>query len=133
MFSYSHLVSYYLESNCVNKISHIRWRNWEHVDRRYKYLTLAHFRKALHDLQEGQFVWVAYAVDRVDPDIIPPDIYMHSVCWSATMPLVCFECIEWHATDRYRRQFSFVQGVPHQERNLNKAHGEVMTGPKNLN
>ncbi|QHN97887.1 uncharacterized protein DS421_18g631220 [Arachis hypogaea] len=78
-----------------------------------RYLTLAHFRKTLDDLQEGQFVWVAYAVDCVDQDIIPPDIYMHSVCWSATVPLVSFECIEWHATDRYRRQFGFVQGVPH--------------------
>ncbi|RYR22347.1 hypothetical protein Ahy_B03g067638 [Arachis hypogaea] len=67
--------------------------------------------KTLDDLQEGQFVWVAYAVDRVDPDIIPPDIYMHSVCWSATVSL----------------------GVPHQEQNLNKAHGEVLIGPKNLN
>ncbi|QHO00985.1 Serine/threonine protein phosphatase 7 long form isogeny [Arachis hypogaea] len=100
-----------------------RWRNWERGDRHYRYLTLAHFRKALDDLQEGQwivimsllylsqFVWVAYAVDRVDPDIIPPDIYMHSVLWSATVPL----------------------GVPHQERNLDKAHGEVLIGPKNLN
>ncbi|XP_020967422.1 protein MAIN-LIKE 1-like [Arachis ipaensis] len=30
-----------------------RWRNWERRDRRYRYLTLAHFRKALDDLQEG--------------------------------------------------------------------------------
>ncbi|RYR65768.1 hypothetical protein Ahy_A03g011693 [Arachis hypogaea] len=78
-----------------------RWCNWEHGDRHYRYLTLVHFRKALDDLQEGHFVWVAYAVDRVDPDIISPDIYMHSVCWSSTMPLVSFECIEWHAIDRY--------------------------------
>ncbi|QHN80525.1 uncharacterized protein DS421_20g678960 [Arachis hypogaea] len=114
-------------------ISHIRWHNWERGDCRYRYLTLVHFRKALDDLQEGHFVWVAYAVNRVDPDIIPPNIYMHSVCWSATVPLVCFECIEWHATDRYRRHFDFVQGVSHQERNLDKAHREVLTGPKNLN
>ncbi|RYQ93161.1 hypothetical protein Ahy_B09g099442 [Arachis hypogaea] len=110
-----------------------RWRNWERGDRQYRYLTLAHFRKAFDELQEGQFVWVAYAVDRVDPNIIPAKIYMQSVVWSATVPLVSFECIEWHATDRYRRQFGFVQGVPHQERNLDKAHGEVLTGPKNLN
>ncbi|XP_020968889.1 protein MAINTENANCE OF MERISTEMS-like [Arachis ipaensis] len=96
-------------------------------------MKLAHFRKAFDDLQEGQFVWVAYSVDRVDPDIIPADIYMHSVVWSATVPLVSFEWIEWHATDRCRRQFGFVQGVPHQERNLDKAHEEVLTGPKNLN
>ncbi|XP_072058204.1 serine/threonine-protein phosphatase 7 long form homolog [Arachis hypogaea] len=122
-----------LKSNCVNEISHIRWRNWEHGDRRYGYLTLDHFRKALDDLQEGQFVWVAYVVDRVDPDIIPAEIYMHSIVWSATVPLVSFECIEWHATDRFRRQFDFVQGVPHQEQNLDKTHREVLTGPKNLN
>ncbi|RYQ83926.1 hypothetical protein Ahy_B10g102813 [Arachis hypogaea] len=90
-------------------------------------------RQAFDDLQEGQFVWVAYAVDRVDPDIIPAEIYMHSVVWSATVPLVSFECIEWHATDRFRRQFGFVQRVPHQEQNLDKAHGKVLIGPKNLN
>ncbi|RYR55310.1 hypothetical protein Ahy_A06g030550 [Arachis hypogaea] len=72
-------------------------------------------------------------MDRVDPNIIPPEIYMQSVVWSATVPLVSFECIEWHVTDRVRRQFGFVQGVPNQEQNLDKAHGEVLTGPKNLN
>ncbi|QHO22830.1 uncharacterized protein DS421_12g358460 [Arachis hypogaea] len=110
-----------------------RWRNWERGDRRYRYLKLDHFRKAFDELQEGQFVWVAYAVDRVDPNIIPPEIYMQSVVWSTTVPLVSFECIEWHATDRFRRQFGLVQGQPNQERNLEKAHGEVLTGPKNLN
>ncbi|RYR27905.1 hypothetical protein Ahy_B01g051983 [Arachis hypogaea] len=87
-----------------------------------RYHKLAHFRKALDELQEGQFLWVAYSCDRVDPDIIPAEIYMHSVIWSAT-----------HATDRFRRQFSFIQEVPHQERSLDRAHGEVLTGPKNLN
>nr|XP_029145835.1 uncharacterized protein LOC112723912 [Arachis hypogaea] len=57
---------------------------------------------------------------------------MDSVVWSATVPLVSFECIEWHASDRIRRQFGFIQVVPHQERSLEPAHGEVLTGPKNL-
>ncbi|RYR12568.1 hypothetical protein Ahy_B04g070050 isoform A [Arachis hypogaea] len=64
-----------------------RWRNWDRGDRVCRYLKLAHFRKALDDLQEGQFLWVAYSVDRVDPDIIPVDIYLHSVIWSATVLL----------------------------------------------
>ncbi|RYR68145.1 hypothetical protein Ahy_A03g014614 [Arachis hypogaea] len=76
-----------------------RWRNWERGNRRFRFTKLTHFRKAFDDLQEGQFVWVAYAVDHVDPDVIPADIYMHSVVWSATVPLVSFECIEWHAID----------------------------------
>ncbi|XP_025625413.1 serine/threonine-protein phosphatase 7 long form homolog [Arachis hypogaea] len=67
------------ESNYVNELSHIRWHNWERRDRRFRYFTLEHFRKALDDLQEGQFVWLAYAVDRLDPDIISAGIYMHSV------------------------------------------------------
>ncbi|QHO24099.1 uncharacterized protein DS421_12g369260 [Arachis hypogaea] len=79
-----------------------------------------------------KFVWEAYAVDRIEPDIIPVEIYIDSVVWSATVPLVSFECIEWHATDRFRRQFSFIQGVPHQEWSLDKAYGKVLTGPKNL-
>ncbi|RYR62494.1 hypothetical protein Ahy_A04g020141 [Arachis hypogaea] len=51
-----------------------------------------------------QVVWVAYGVNRIEPDIIPADIYMHSVMWSAT-----------HATNRFRQQFDFIQGFPHQE------------------
>ncbi|KAL4322133.1 hypothetical protein AHAS_Ahas14G0180000 [Arachis hypogaea] len=65
-----------------------RWHNWECGDRVYRYLKLAHFQKALDDLQEGQM---------------------------------------------FRRQFGFVQGVPHQEWNLDRAYGEVLIGPKNLN
>ncbi|RYR31790.1 hypothetical protein Ahy_B01g056701 isoform A [Arachis hypogaea] len=76
------------------------------------------FRKARRVFIK-EFVWVAYGVDHIDPDIIPTDIYMHSVVWSATVPLVSFKCIEWH-------------GVPHQEQNLDKAHEEVLTSPKNL-
>ncbi|RYR12118.1 hypothetical protein Ahy_B04g069656 [Arachis hypogaea] len=87
------------------------WRNWERGDRQYRYLNLAHFRKAFDELQEGHFVWVAYAVDRVNPNIILAEIYMQSVVWSITVSL----------------------GVPNQERNLDKAHGEILTGPKNLN
>ncbi|XP_072066942.1 serine/threonine-protein phosphatase 7 long form homolog [Arachis hypogaea] len=77
-----------------------RWHNWDRGGGCYRYLSLAHFRKAFDDLQEGQFVWQAYAVDRIEPDTIPPKIYIDSVVWSATVPLVSFECIEWHATDR---------------------------------
>ncbi|RYR21105.1 hypothetical protein Ahy_B03g066360 [Arachis hypogaea] len=111
---------------------HIMWHNWERGDRRYRYLSLSHFRKSLDDLQKGQFVWEAYGIDHIEPDIIPTDIYMHSVVWSAMVPLVSFECIEWRATNWFRQQFGFIQGVPHQERSLDKAYRKVLTGPKNL-
>ncbi|QHN85379.1 uncharacterized protein DS421_16g536930 [Arachis hypogaea] len=108
-----------------------RWRNWERENWPYRFPTLADFRRALNGLQEGQFVWEAYAIGRIDPDVIPPDIRQHSAIWSATVLLISFECIEWHASDRLRRQFGLTQGVPHQERDLGEAHGKVLTGPKN--
>ncbi|QHO51693.1 uncharacterized protein DS421_1g33090 [Arachis hypogaea] len=92
---------------------------------------LEHLRGNLDALQEGQFVWEPYAIGRTDPDVIPADIRQHSAIWSATVPLISFECIEWHASDRLRRQFGLTQGVPQQERDLGEAHGQVLTGPKN--
>ncbi|XP_072054943.1 serine/threonine-protein phosphatase 7 long form homolog [Arachis hypogaea] len=107
------------------------WRNWERADQSYRFHSLAHFRRALDYLQERHFIWEAYAIGRIDPDVIPFDIRQHSIIWSATVPLIYFECIEWHAYDRLRRQFGLTQGIPHQERDLGEAHGEVLTGPKN--
>ncbi|QHO28704.1 uncharacterized protein DS421_7g219010 [Arachis hypogaea] len=104
-----------------------RWRNWERENYAYRYHTLAHYRRLLDDLQEGH----AYVIDLVESDVIPVDIRQHSVVWSATMPLISFECVEWHASDRFRRQFGLMQGVPNQERDLGASHGEVLTGPKN--
>ncbi|RYR05664.1 hypothetical protein Ahy_B06g085497 [Arachis hypogaea] len=85
------------------------WCNWERDYRPYRYHSLAHLRRLLDDLQEGQFVWEAYAVDRIEAGVIPADIRHHSVIWSATMPLISFECIEWHASDRLSRQFGLSQ------------------------
>ncbi|RYR24805.1 hypothetical protein Ahy_B02g058353 [Arachis hypogaea] len=96
-----------------------------------RYHSLAHFKRSLDDLQEGQFVWEAYTVDRIEASMIPADIYQHSVIWSAIVSLISFECVEWHASDRLRRQFGLSQGIPHQERDLGVAHGEVLIGPKN--
>ncbi|RYR24593.1 hypothetical protein Ahy_B02g058104 [Arachis hypogaea] len=76
-------------------------------------------RRSLDELQKGQEV---YGVGLIESNIIPVDIYQHSIVWSAT----------WHKTDRLRRQFGLIQGVPHQERSLDRAHEKVMTGPKNI-
>ncbi|XP_015939166.1 uncharacterized protein LOC107464722 [Arachis duranensis] len=74
--------------------------------------------RLLDDLQEGQ----AYGIGDIDPDVIPLDIRHNSVIWSATVPLISFECIEWHASNRVRRQFGLRQGVPNQERDLGASH-----------
>ncbi|QHO57636.1 serine/threonine-protein phosphatase 7 long form homolog [Arachis duranensis] len=104
-----------------------RWRNWEHHNWPYRYHTVAYFRRLL-----DEFVWEAYGVDRIEADVIPEDIRSQSEIWSATVPLILFETLEWHATDRCRTQFGFVQGVPHQERSLDGQHDEILIGSKNL-
>ncbi|RYR40669.1 hypothetical protein Ahy_A09g046421 [Arachis hypogaea] len=87
-----------------------KWHNWKRENRPYRYRTLDHYRRDLDVLQEGHFVWEPYAIGRTDPDVIPPDIRQHSAIWSATVPLISFECIKWHASDRLRRQFGLAQG-----------------------
>ncbi|QHO37872.1 uncharacterized protein DS421_4g115380 [Arachis hypogaea] len=108
-----------------------RWHNWERENWPYRLRKLEHLRGNLDALQEGQFVWEPYAIGQTDPDVIPADIRQHSAIWSATVPLISFECIEWHASDRLRSQFGLTQGIPQQERDLGEAHGQVLTGPKN--
>ncbi|XP_072087152.1 serine/threonine-protein phosphatase 7 long form homolog [Arachis hypogaea] len=103
-----------------------RWCNWERGNYAYRYHTLAHYRRLLDDMQEGH----VYGIDHIEPDVIPVDIRQHSVVCGATVPLISFECVEWHASDRFRRQFGLIQGVPNQERDLGASHGEVLTGPK---
>nr|XP_025628626.1 serine/threonine-protein phosphatase 7 long form homolog [Arachis hypogaea] len=95
-----------------------RWHNWDRQNYPYRYKTLAHYRRLLDDLQEGQ----AYGIGYIDPDVIPLAIRHNSVIWSATVPLISFECIEWHATDRVRRQFGLTQGVPAQGQDLGASH-----------
>ncbi|RYR34875.1 hypothetical protein Ahy_A10g049926 [Arachis hypogaea] len=102
----------------VDDIQIQRWHNWERENWPYRFRTLIHFRRDLDVLQEGQFVWEPYAIGQTDPDVILPNICQHSAIWSATVPFISFECIEWHASDRLRRQFGLTQGIPHQERDL---------------
>ncbi|QHN98076.1 uncharacterized protein DS421_18g632910 [Arachis hypogaea] len=103
------------------------WQNWERENYGYRYHSVPHYRRLLDDMQEGH----AYGIGHVGPDLIPLDIRHNSVIWSARVPLISFECVEWHATDRIRRQFGLNQGVPDQPRDLGASHGEVLTGPKN--
>ncbi|QHN76331.1 uncharacterized protein DS421_19g642950 [Arachis hypogaea] len=108
-----------------------RWRDWERENYGYRYTLLENYRRLLDDLQEGQFVWQPYGIGDIDPDLIPLAIHHNLVLWSARVPLISFECIEWHAIDRVMRQFGMRQGVPTLEQDLGASHGEVLTGPKN--
>ncbi|RYR09712.1 hypothetical protein Ahy_B05g078099 [Arachis hypogaea] len=52
------------------------------------------------------FVWNPYSHERMRNIIVPNEILQHRLTWSATIPLISFEYIEWHASDRVKRKFS---------------------------
>ena len=48
--------------------------------------------------------------------------------WTARVPLVCFNIVEWHFPDRVRRQFGWFQCVPEKPIADRGYHSTVMTG-----
>lgn len=56
-----------------------------------------------------QFLWQPYT-DLVDS--IPEYCMIGSAIWRATVPLICFDVVEWHFPDRVLRQFGMAQLVP---------------------
>ncbi|XP_015967395.1 serine/threonine-protein phosphatase 7 long form homolog [Arachis duranensis] len=110
-----------------------RWNDWEFPSSQYRHWTTNHVRKLLDLIQPDRFVWDVYSHERIAPHLVPDDIREHEVIWNATTPLISFECIEWHPADRVKRQFGLQQDIPGQPKSLGNAHGNVLTGPKNLN
>ncbi|RYQ93237.1 hypothetical protein Ahy_B09g099508 [Arachis hypogaea] len=72
------------------------------------------------------FIWRPYMGVGI-PDGLEPHMF---IC-STQSPLVSFECIEWHATDRVRRQFGMQQLPPGPAFNLGRDHCKRLTGAQN--
>ncbi|RYQ92468.1 hypothetical protein Ahy_B09g098705 [Arachis hypogaea] len=77
--------------------------------------------------------WTTSDVRRRLDDLSPNGIIEGVELWSATVPLICFEAMEWHPTDRVKRQFGFCQDPPEEAINLGTSHNVVLTGPKDKN
>ncbi|RYQ99859.1 hypothetical protein Ahy_B07g087869 [Arachis hypogaea] len=94
----------------------------------YEIYTAAHydFRRGLDDMGIDDFIWRPYIGVGI-PDGLEPHMFM---C-STQSPLVSFECIEWHATDRVRRQFGMQQLPPGPAFNLGRDHCKRLTGAQN--
>ncbi|RYR16541.1 hypothetical protein Ahy_B04g073587 [Arachis hypogaea] len=90
-------------------------------------------KRRLDDLPLDRFVWDTYSPNRVAPYVILFDISNGANLWSATVLLICFEAVEWHPTDRIRRQFGFHQDPPVEAMKLGASHNIVLTSLKNKN
>ncbi|KAH1190255.1 Serine/threonine-protein phosphatase 7 long form [Glycine max] len=65
--------------------------------------------------------------------LLPPICLVGSVAWFAVVPLICFQVIEWHQSDRVLRQFGMQQlipGCPSQPLNI---HGIPLKGKHDEN
>ncbi|QHO01389.1 uncharacterized protein DS421_13g414610 [Arachis hypogaea] len=107
------------------------WIAWSSQFHGYKKWTISHIRQLIDDIPVDGFVWNPYSHERIGNIVVPNEILQHRLMWSATVPLISFECIEWHASDRVKRQFGLQQEVPSQPMMLAEAHNMVLTGPKN--
>ncbi|QHN94181.1 uncharacterized protein DS421_17g599050 [Arachis hypogaea] len=102
-----------------------RWVDWTSPSNDYKNWTTRRFRELLDTVDDAV---------RLPPHLVPADICHDGLCWNATVPLISFECMEWHPMDRVTRQFGMQQGILGvAARDLGGAHNNVLTGPKNLN
>ncbi|QHN91591.1 uncharacterized protein DS421_17g576200 [Arachis hypogaea] len=105
-----------------------RISGWSHWRRHTRYIRrpTAHFRQGLDDMGVDDFIWRPYMGVGI-PDGLAP----HMVMCSTQSPLVSFECIEWHATDRVRRQFGMQQLPPGPAFDLGRDHCKRLTGAQN--
>ncbi|RYR09793.1 hypothetical protein Ahy_B05g078202 [Arachis hypogaea] len=100
--------------------------------------SLAHLYKSLcrasrHNCKEMDgplillfFIWRPYMGVGV-PDVL--DVHM-GICSTQSL-LVSFECIEWHPTDRVRRQFGMQQLPPGPAFDIGRDHYKRLTGAQN--
>lgn len=66
-------------------------------------------------------------------DILPSDICEDKDVWSTCTVLICFSIIEWHQTDRVRRQFGLMQDIPQDPVNLDNVHAIDKRGQQYTN
>ncbi|XLS62655.1 hypothetical protein HN51_016883, partial [Arachis hypogaea] len=86
---------------------------WSHAERSTAWLekTVVTFRVDIDYMQE--FEWRPYQGMN-----IPVELHRHLDVCDIVAPLLSFECIEWHPTDRVMRQFGFLQPPPRAPRDI---------------
>ncbi|XP_019258339.1 PREDICTED: uncharacterized protein LOC109236605 [Nicotiana attenuata] len=67
-------------------------------------------RDVLDMLVDGQFIWTPYSDELLAqlPDICSVD----RLLWSTSVPMIFFDMVEYHATERVLRQFHRPQPIP---------------------
>ncbi|KAH1243250.1 Serine/threonine-protein phosphatase 7 long form [Glycine max] len=67
------------------------------------------FRRKLDIMKHHEFVWEPYTTTIICN--LPPICVVGSVAWFVVVPLICFQVIEWHQSDRVLRQFGMQQPI----------------------
>ncbi|QHO27275.1 uncharacterized protein DS421_7g206600 [Arachis hypogaea] len=99
-----------------------RWSHWRRHTR-YTRRSTAQFRRGLDDMGVNDFTWRPY----IDVDV-PIELGVNLFMCSTMSPLVSFECIESHPTDRVRQQFGLQQLLPDPAFQIGSAHCRRLSG-----
>ena len=78
-----------------------------------------------------QFLWEPYTTNVML--VLPPICLVGSVAWSAVVPLICFQVIEWHQPDRVLRQFGMQQPIPGPVMQPENIHDLTLKGKEGRN
>ncbi|KAF1894712.1 hypothetical protein Lal_00021004 [Lupinus albus] len=82
-------------------------------------------RAMLDRLRVNQFVWTPYTTMNIMGSI-------SDIC-RASVPLICFAIVEWHASNRVMRQFGLQQTIPQDPSNFDKLHKMDLRGKNEYN
>ncbi|KAK7271544.1 hypothetical protein RJT34_27521 [Clitoria ternatea] len=92
---------------------------------------LDHYRQVFDMMKRDEIIWEPY-----------PDDTLGTLCeiclrgrdaWRATVPLICFQIVEWHQPDRVMRQFGMQQHIPSAPRQPDNIHGITLRGKTDEN
>ena len=81
---------------------------------------------------DDEIVWQPYAFPAVQ-QLIPDYCLRTAEIWLASVPLLCFNIIEWHHPDRVLRQFGRQQPIPVNPVHLGNFHTMQLQGRTTTN
>ncbi|XP_028766536.1 serine/threonine-protein phosphatase 7 long form homolog [Neltuma alba] len=108
-----------------------RWKNVRQNPRPLA-ASLIRYRSFLDKMTDDEIIWQPYESPYVR-QLIPEYCLTIPEIWRASVPLICFNIIEWHHPDRVLQQFGRQQPIPSMPVHLRNYHTIQLRGKTTTN